>query len=158
MQPAREDITTAAHVLTHELPLKLRKLYPIHARAMLQSLRVEELTVHGPQGTEQHIVLPRALGRFSRSAPAIPMEGLGDPLDEQASAYSLVLDYLHAPAAYGAADAIFGLRLRLRYNLDTDVLEGLCGYWPAAPSEDTAATRSRFPIHAVFHLSYTIPY
>lgn len=158
MRPAREDITSTAHVLTHELPLKFRKLYPVHARAVLQSLRVEELMVHGPQGKEQRIALPRVLGRFSRRSPAMALEGLGEPLPDEINAFSLVMDYLHDPAAYHMAGVAYGLRLRLRYIVDTDTLEGSCGFWPAPQPDGTVLELPQLPVSAIFHLSYVTPY
>jgi hypothetical protein len=158
MRPAREDITSTAHVLTHDLPLRLRKLYPVHVRAMLQSLRIEELVVHGPYEKEQRIVLPRTLGRFSRRSPSIPLAGLGDPLPEEINAFSLVLDYVHDPIAYRLAGVAYGLRLRLRYLVDKDLLEGHCGFWPAPLPDGTSMELPALPVSAVFHLSYVVPY
>lgn len=158
MRPAREDIITSAHALTHELPLRLRTLYPVSQRAMLQSLRIDELTVHDRDGKDRRIALPRTLGRFSRRAPAIPVEGLGDPLPEEASAFSLVLDYIHDPEAYGMPTILYGIKVRLRYDIANDRLEGSIGYWPSPLPDGEDDPLPSPPVSAIFQLGYVVPY
>lgn len=151
MRPIREDIVTAAHGLTQDLPLALRARYPVSKRAMLKSLAVESLTLHYPYAPVE-LVVPKPLGRFARRSPAIPVEGLGDPLPETEQAFSLVLDLLHAHPTEDLATTPYGVYLRLRYRVEADQLEGGYGFWPRQTGSPLV------PVSAVFHLSYITPY
>lgn len=158
MAHRREVIITAAHPLTHGLPLRLRATYPAPPRGILQTLRLHEVTMHTPQDAERTLAVPTALGRFGRKAPSIAIDGIGEPLPAEAPAFGLVLDYLHDSDAFTFAGRCFGLKIRLRYDVDNDRLEGTAGYWNSPIPDGSTLRPPEAVLSGSFHLTYAIPY